>query len=163
MGDESAQPFAPLVGRPLTAQELHIAALTAEGLTAQQVADNLGITLGTVNQKRHDIRRKLGVKTGGNLRAALIARFGSGTLSPLEQDQPEGSDKRVYLALRHAISSVDELRLRLEARAAAVRRAATNIAGGLDLAWEAAEIEKLAADLAQAHQRAVASARAPRT
>jgi DNA-binding CsgD family transcriptional regulator len=45
----------------LTRREIEVLALSAQGKTAQKIADSLGITKRTVNAHRQAIVRKLGV------------------------------------------------------------------------------------------------------
>jgi DNA-binding CsgD family transcriptional regulator len=59
-GTPSRTPAA--TGRPLTARELEVADLIAEGLTNGEIARNLGVSIRTVDSHVEHVRTKLGVR-----------------------------------------------------------------------------------------------------
>lgn len=62
----------------LSATESRIAAMIRLGLTSEEIADHLSVSVSTVKTHRKNIRRKLQLKnTGKNLRSYLESRFAS--------------------------------------------------------------------------------------
>jgi DNA-binding CsgD family transcriptional regulator len=60
----------------LTPQEIEIATLIREGLSSQEIADQLHLSITTVNFHRRNLRRKLGLRhSRRNLRAFLMDRL----------------------------------------------------------------------------------------
>lgn len=64
--------IAPPVRRPLTARELEVAVLVAEGLSNPEIADRLGISKTTVKTHLVNARLAAGVR-GRNSRHSLVA------------------------------------------------------------------------------------------
>ena len=52
-----------MAGRDLTGEELAVLRLASQGLTLEQAADELGVSIATVTRRRADIFRKLRAKT----------------------------------------------------------------------------------------------------
>lgn len=64
----------PLAAQPLSARELDVVRLVADGASNQEAAKELVITVATVKSHLYRVYRKLGVRT----RAELVARYGHG-------------------------------------------------------------------------------------
>ncbi len=57
----------------LTPKEIHVANLVREGKSSREIAHLLGVSLGTVNAHRNNLRKKMGLgKDGANLRSHLL-------------------------------------------------------------------------------------------
>ena len=154
----------PLAVYRLSPRETQVAILTAEGLSAEDLAASLGIRVGTLRNIRRSLRHKLDVPTEVPLNETLFQVFGSG--APTEEPEepiapPSGVERRVHLSVRQAISSVGDLAERLDARAAAVSGAADRSRKSRDrLSWEAEQIQEIAAELHAVEQNAIARVRA---
>ena len=149
----------------LSPRETQVAILTAEGLSAENLAASLGIRLGTLRNMRRSLRRKLDVPPDVPLNETLFQIFGTQTAAQdatgAEVTPPPGVERRVHLAVRQAISSVGELADRLDARAVAVAGAAERSDRSHDrLAWEAEQIRAIALELQQVETHAIARVRA---
>jgi ATP/maltotriose-dependent transcriptional regulator MalT len=57
--EEELFSFAPLTGPPLTAREHQVARLAAEGLSKREIADELFVTMKTVEWHLHHANRKM--------------------------------------------------------------------------------------------------------
>ena len=69
---------APVLVVPLTARERDIAALAAQGVTSQQIADQLYLSVRTVNNHLQNVYAKLGVSGRRQLADVLGERPGTG-------------------------------------------------------------------------------------
>jgi DNA-binding CsgD family transcriptional regulator len=153
----------------LSPRETQVAILTAEGLSAEDLAAGLGIKVGTVRNIRQALRRKLDVPAQLPLNEALVGLFGTiprddNADRPLAgiDDEPEpAQERRVHLSVRQAISSVGELAERLDARSAAVAAAAQHTRKSRNrLLWEADQLRAIAQDLHELEAEAIARVRA---
>ncbi len=82
---EAAPPPAPSVASPLSRREQEVLQLVAEGLTTQQIADQLFTSKRTVETHRQNILEKTGTKnTAALVRHAISQGFLSGTSEPTE-------------------------------------------------------------------------------
>lgn len=155
----------PLAVYRLSPRETQVAILTAEGLSAEDLAASLGIGVGTLRNMRRTLRRKLDVPSEMPLNTVLLEIFGSEPVpaaTPEEQGAPpNGKDRRVHLSVRQAISSVGELADRLEARSVAVAGAADRSRKSHDrLLWEAEQIRAVSKELHAVEAQAIARVRA---
>jgi DNA-binding CsgD family transcriptional regulator len=153
----------------LSPRETQVAILTAEGLSADDLATGLGIKVGTVRNIRQTLRRKLDVPPQLPLNEALNGLFGtipkddnaSRQLAGIDESPEPGEDRRIHLSVRQAISSVAELAERLDARSAAVASAAQHTPRSRDrLLWEADQLRAIADDLHELEAEAIARVRA---
>jgi DNA-binding NarL/FixJ family response regulator len=82
---EAAPPAAPSVASPLSRREQEVLQLVAEGLTTQQIADQLFTSKRTVETHRQNILEKTGTKnTAALVRHAISQGFLSGNSQPAE-------------------------------------------------------------------------------
>jgi DNA-binding CsgD family transcriptional regulator len=124
--------------RPLTDRQLQIALMTAQGLSAARIADQLGISVGTVQNSRSRIRRRLGLATADHLPEAL-----GGIVEPATE-----GERRRLAALRQAIASVEAAADQLRRQSRQTARAQEPVA-----AWEAALIGQMAEELQRFRDR----------
>jgi DNA-binding CsgD family transcriptional regulator len=162
-------PPAPLSLYRLSPRETQVAILTAEGLSADDLAADLGIRVGTVRNIRQALRRKLDVPPNVALNEALNAIFGnpakadaadSSASGPYDAPAP-AHERRVHLSVRQAITSIGQLADRLDARSVAVAAAAEHSRKSRErLLWEADQLSAIADDLRGIETHAIARVRA---
>ncbi|HEX4863679.1 MAG TPA: LuxR C-terminal-related transcriptional regulator [Acidimicrobiales bacterium] len=155
----------PLAVYRLSPRETQVAILTAEGLSAEDLAASLGIRVGTLRNVRRSLRHKLDVPTDVPLNETLFRIFGTEAAAEEagseEVAPPSGVERRVHLSVRQAISSVGELADRLDARADAVAGAADRSRKSHErLLWESEQIRAIALELHQVEAQAIARVRA---
>ena len=155
----------PLAVYRLSPRETQVAILTAEGLSAEELAASLGIRVGTLRNVRRTLRHKLDVPADVPLNQMLFRIFGSEPAAEEVASEPvappSGVERRVHLSVRQAISSVGDLADRLDARAVAVADAAERSPKSRDrLAWESEQIREIALELHQVEAQAIARVRA---
>jgi DNA-binding CsgD family transcriptional regulator len=153
----------------LSPRETQVAILTAEGLSAEDLAAGLGIKVGTVRNIRQALRRKLDVPAQVPLNEALNGLFGTiakddsadRPLKGIDDGPDPAKERRVHLSVRQAISSVGELAERLDARSSAVAAAAQHTRKSRErLLWEANQLHAIARDLHELEAEAIARVRA---
>ena len=169
-GQTSALPAGPPEEPPLAVyrlspRETQVAILTAEGLSAEELAASLGIRVGTLRNVRRSLRHKLDVPADVPLNQMLFKIFGSEPAAEETVSEsagpPSGVERRVHLSVRQAISSVGDLADRLDARAVAVADAAERTPKSRDrLAWESEQIRAIALELHEVEAQAIARVRA---
>lgn len=162
---ESTPDEPPLAVYRLSPRETQVAILTAEGLSAEELAASLGIRVGTLRNVRRTLRHKLDVPADVPLNVMLFRIFGSEPAAEEAANEapapPSGVERRVHLSVRQAISSVGDLADRLDARAVAVADAAERSPKSRDrLAWESEQIRAIALELHQVEAQAIARVRA---
>ena len=174
---EPSQSETPLAVYRLSPRETQVAILSAEGLSAEEMARSLGIRVGTVRNVRRALRRKLDIPPSAALNQALTGLFGSVASGGARgQDRPDKStgepdpagarrlpatERRVHLSVRQAISSVGQLAERLDARAVAVAGAAEHTPKASEqLVWESQQLLVMADALHELQAQAIARVRA---
>jgi len=174
---EASRSETPLAVYRLSPRETQVAILSAEGLSAEEMARSLGIRVGTVRNVRRALRRKLDIPPSAALNQALTGLFGSVASGVVgAQDRPDevgdgpnpagarrlpATERRVHLSVRQAISSVGQLAERLDARAVAVAGAAEHTPKASEqLVWESQQLLVMADALHEVQAQAIARVRA---
>lgn len=122
----------------LTPRQLEVARLTAEGLSARDIAGRLGMSEGTVANVRRTVRRRLGLAPGQGIGDAF-----NQAAPPSTAEAGAGTDRRNHHALRKAIATLGELSRQLDAQATAVYRAGRRRSDP-DSLWQGIELAKMA-------------------